>query len=455
VSRHALHFTVVPGRVAIGIVRVSQTAGREGESFVSPTEQADRIRDACERDGLDLLEIHEELDVSGGADLHRRPGLSQAVAAIEEGRARVVVAAYFDRFFRNLDVQRQVVDRIEAAGGAVLTVDMGAVSHATAGQWLSGTLMGAFSEYQRRTTRERAGEAQRRAVARGALPYANVPPGLRKRTDATLEPDPATAPVVAAAFQRRADGETIREIRAFLAANGIHRSYHGVQGLLRSRVVLGEIHFGNLVNLHAHEGIVDPGVWRAAQRAHVSRGRRASSDRLLARLGVLRCGSCGARMVVGSAHHGQYPLYRCPPVGDCQRRVTISATAIERTITEAVLLAIADDKGQASIATDALEAGEDADRAQGALDAALRTFAGFEDESAARDRLAELRAERDATRERAEQLGRQRAALTIGAGDWDRLSPGGRRALIRAVVERVDVAPGRGAERVSVKLFGK
>ena len=44
--------SATPTRRAIGIVRVSQKKGREGESFVSPEDQRDRIRAACERDGL-------------------------------------------------------------------------------------------------------------------------------------------------------------------------------------------------------------------------------------------------------------------------------------------------------------------------------------------------------------------------------------------------------------------
>ena len=50
------------------------------------------------------------------------------------------------------------------------------------------------------------------------------------------------------------------------------------------------------------------------QRVSVPRGRRAKSERLLARLGVLRCGTCDARMSVGTSQ-GRYALYRCPPVG--------------------------------------------------------------------------------------------------------------------------------------------
>src|SRR5277367_1711931 len=111
----------LPGqRRAIGIVRVSQTSGREGERFASPPEQRDRIRAVCERDGLDLIAIHEELDVSGGRPLDERPGLGPAVHAIENGEADVIAAAYFDRLFRSLTTQAEAVERVERAGGQVL-----------------------------------------------------------------------------------------------------------------------------------------------------------------------------------------------------------------------------------------------------------------------------------------------------------------------------------------------
>ena len=101
-------------RRAIGIVRVSQTAGRNGERFVSPDEQRERIEAVCERDKLELLAVHDELDVSGGKPLEQRPGLSAAVTAIENGQADVVAAAYFDRLFRSLATQAEVVERVES-----------------------------------------------------------------------------------------------------------------------------------------------------------------------------------------------------------------------------------------------------------------------------------------------------------------------------------------------------
>jgi DNA invertase Pin-like site-specific DNA recombinase len=134
-------------RRAIGIVRVSQTGGRAGESFVSPAEQRDRVAAACERDGLVLVETINELDVLRRNCARRRPGLRRAVEAIEAREADVIVAAYFDRLVRSLRVQDELVSRVERAGGQVLAVDVGRVTNDSAGQWLSSTMLGAVSEY--------------------------------------------------------------------------------------------------------------------------------------------------------------------------------------------------------------------------------------------------------------------------------------------------------------------
>jgi DNA invertase Pin-like site-specific DNA recombinase len=441
-------------RRAIGVVRVSQVNGRDGDSFASPGEQRDRIRAACERDGLQLLEVVEELDVSGGKSLDERPGLGPAVEAIEDGRADVIAAAYFDRLFRSLTVQAEVVERVERAGGQVLAVDVGRVTNGSAGQWLSGTMIGAVSEYQRRTAKERSGEAQARAVARGVLPYPNVPPGYVRGDDGRLVPDPATASIVADAFRMRADGATIADVRAFLAANDIVRSYHGAGSMLTSRVYLGEIHFGKLTNLSAHPAIVDADTFRRVQRVRVSRGRKPKSERLLARLGVLRCASCGARMVVGSANNRQYALYRCPPTGDCTRRVTISADLVEGIVVDRVRAALADVEGRASIEDNAREAESSLEGAQAELDALIDMLDPLE--PAARRRLDAATAKRDGAQDRVDHLSGHRAVVMINAArDWDRLSLDARRALIRATVDRVLIAPGRGADRVVVELVSE
>ncbi len=439
-------------RRAIGIIRVSQVNGRDGDSFASPDEQRQRIEAACERDGLELVDVLEELDVSGGTPLEQRSGLRSAIEAVEAGNASVIVAAYFDRFFRSLKVQAETVERVEHAGGQVLAVDVGQVTNGSAGHWLTGTMLGAVAEYQRRTTAERTVEAQRRAVDRGVPPLASIPPGYRRGPDGRLVVEPREAPIIAEAFRMRADGATIKQVCAYLCENGIERTWRSTQTTLSSRIVLGEINFGAMVNLDAHPSIVDAETFRRVQEMRVPRGRRPSSERLLARLGVLRCGTCGARMCAGSRSPGKYPVYRCPPTGACPNRVTISAEAVEAATIERVQEILSHVEGRASIEANRKAAGLELERAQSALDGAIRTFtdAGLTAEPATIETLAELRQARDDARERVERLGPAPADLTVSADDWHRLTADERRALIRTTIESVTVAPGRGPDRITI-----
>jgi hypothetical protein len=229
-----------------------------------------------------------------------------------------------------------------------------------------------------------------------------------------------------------------------------------VQGLLGSRVVLGEIHFGSLTpNLSAHPAIVDRDLWTAVQKIKVPRGRKPKSDQLLARIGVLRCGSCGARMCIGYSK-GHRPFFRCPATNDCERRQSILSETADSVVIAATRQALADVTGRASAEASIRQAQRDLEDAQGTLDAAIRAFDGFEDEQAARDRLAELREARDVAQVRCDQLGSGSAALTVnGAKDWDALSLDGQRELIRAVIASATVGPGRGADRITVRLLAE
>jgi DNA invertase Pin-like site-specific DNA recombinase len=436
---------------AVGVIRVSQIGARTGESFRSPGEQRQRIEEACGRDGLELVEAHEEIDVSGGTPLAERHGLRAAVEAIEGGEAEVLMVAYFDRLVRSLRVQGEVVQRVEAAGGRVLALDVGDVSEATAAKWVQGTMLGMMSEYYRRSIGERVGAAQAQAVDAGVWP-SRLPFGYLRGEDGVLVPDPATAPLVSACFTLRADGASVRALQRYLAEQGVERQHGTIAQMLSRRVYLGEIHFGELVNLEAHSPLISLDLWRRVQGVRVPRGPLARSPRLLARLGVLRCGTCGARMSVGGRR--KYPAYRCTPSNDCPRPAQIQAHVAEGVVVEAVRAALADVTGKASSEQDAREAVAVAEQAQADLDAAIRAFSGLADEPSATERLGDLRRARDEAVDRAEQLGGLRASYTVDvAAEWDALSVEGQRDLIRAVVARAIVTRGRGPGRITVELF--
>lgn len=442
-------------RRADALIRVSRVGDRAGDSFVSPLEQLRTVRQACERERLQLGQVFEELDVSGGLPLDKRPKLSEALRRIEAGQTDVLVVAYFDRFFRKLRVQEEVVERVEAAGGMLLAVDVGEVSARTASRWLTSSMLGLVAEYHRRITGEKTAEARADAIARGVPTFPTVIPGYRRGADGRLVPEEAEAEAVREVFSMRARGVSLFECRDFLRDHGIPRSYRSTQSLLRSRVVLGELRSGEYVNKQAHTPIVDALLWQRVQNTRLPRGPRGPSQRILARLGVLRCATCGASMGVTYGYHSKqdtrrYWKYHCGNK-ECSGRAMISAAVIEDAVVAWVKDALAGYTETATIDAHVAEAEADLERAQAQLNSAVLAFAGI-DAEVVNLRLQALQSDVQQADHRLAELRRAAAPARVvnASGDWDRLTVAERRDLIRAVVAHVSVRPGRGSPRFEI-----
>lgn len=435
-----------------GIVRQSRT----DVNSVSPGEQRARIVEACERDGMSLVEVAEELDVSGGTPLAKRRGLLRAVEQVEAGAVDVIAVAYFDRLVRSLAVQHEVVERVERAGGRILALDIGEVSNGTASQWLSSSVLGMVAEYARRSGRERVRESQIIAVADGRAPFP-LPVGLRRNaTTRRMEPDPETAPIVAECFRRRLDGASLNELRDWMREQGIKISANKVQRLLSSRLLLGQIHFGDIgTNLDVCEPVVEPAIWRRVQDLVIPRGRKAKSERLLARQEVLRCGHCGSRLVVSSRTQPsgkKTPVYCCPFNNDCTSRVQINAEIVERFAEDETkrLLSAMSVSGSASVADEL-----DAARARKAaadldLDNAIEAFDGL-NVAAAKSKLSKLQKVADDAAADLEDIERAAAPMQlVSVGEWHLMTLDERRRLIRLMLASIEVRRGpRGADPLS------
>jgi DNA invertase Pin-like site-specific DNA recombinase len=437
---------------AIGVIRVSRTKGDDARS---PGDQRARIEHACTNNTLRLIDVVEELDVSGGRSLSKRPGLAHAVEAVEAGAADVIVVAYFDRLVRSLAVQAEVVDRIEKAGGRVLTVDVGEISNGSAAQWLSATMLGMVAEYARRSVSERTADAKRDAVARGVAPFANVPPGIRRRDeDRVLEPDPEVAPLIRQAFELRAEGKTLAEVRSFLVEHGVPVTEPGTRSLLACRLYLGELRFGQHVNPNVFAPIVNRGLWRRVQAMKVPKGRYAKSERLLARLGVLRCANCGARLTVNSTspRAGKtYCSYRCDN-DDCVAHVTIAAELAEAEVVRLTKQLLEAAHGEASIHAQVRAAELALEQAEAARDALVDALTGIPGKAAVaklRESQAAVEQATDLLADLQRRVPDGRRALSVA--DWDGFTFAERRRLITLALERVDVAsagPLAGAARL-------
>jgi site-specific DNA recombinase len=440
---------------------VSVEGARKEDRLYSYATQAEAIEASCQREGVDLLYVGKERAVSGGADLANRPELSRALEALESGEANVVVAAYFDRFFRSLAVQAQVIERVERAGGELLALDHGRLTNGTAAERLQAKVFGAVAQFYREQAAEKSRAGQAAAVQRGAVPWARTPLGYRRVDNGTLAPNPDEVPLVAECFRMRLAGASIMTIRDMLRERGVIRSPRGVQQLLASRIYLGEVRFGELENLNAHEPIIDRDLFARVQRMKVPRGPQPKSERLLARLRVLRCGSCGSPLgAIKLPRQNDYAIYRCGSHNDCEAHVTVAAELTERWVWDQVKARLADAEGRASADRNAERLAQERDEAQERLDRAVRSFgaAGLLDEPASVETLAKLRAERDARQEALDRVPPSAGLDTVVRVD-DTLPLAVRRDLVRAVVKAVTVAPSgpgrpRGAGRLSIEFVG-
>src|SRR3989440_6104186 len=443
------------------VVRVSEQGDREDENFHSPKAQLAKAKLWSEDQGNRVVGAFEEIDVSGELPLAKRPGLLRAIELVEAGEADHIVVAYFDRLVRSLKVQLEVIERVEQAGGEIYAIDHGRLTNGTAATRMSNNMMGAAFQYYAEVTGEKVQAAQERVVARGVLPNSRIPPGYVRGEDGVLVVERPKVRIVVQAFKRRDRGASLVEIQALLADNAIERSISGVASMLRSRMYLGEIHFGELHNPRSHEAIItDRALFERVQRRTVSRGRQAKSERLLARLGVLRCGTCASRMVINSDSGS----YRCgdTSANRCRRRAAVKADRVEELVLDAVRAysATADAPRRASRKRQIREADEAIKRANADLDDTIRQLGelGLLGRPASRETLGKLTKALDDAHTVRARLGDRGESEIIGPDNIDKLREPAKRLaswrwLITDTIESVTVAPAMTADGRRSRLW--
>jgi DNA invertase Pin-like site-specific DNA recombinase len=441
---------------AIGLIRVSQ----RDKDALSPEVQRRAIIALAQEHGWSLREqdiLDENVDdngklrnVSGSWELEDRPKLRYALGEVEAGRAKVILGERFDRMFRNELLRRMVVKRVQDSGAELWSDKSGQMTNQTAEGRLAHNVNGDVSEYTLETAMERSWDAVELAIEQGKFAGPVVPPGYEKGADGVLvKGSPKAVQTVQRAFELRDGGATFGEVRAFLAKRGIKRSESGVRKMLASKVYVGEVHFGkHTPNLEAHDPIIARDLFDRVQGMVVPAGRKGKSKRLLARLGVVHCGTCGGRMSA-TVTQTDYPFYRCANE-DCERRMSAGAQLVEEWVVAELQEEAKEIEGRASEEGKVAELAAKAERSKAAYAKAQRILSDAEDEDEARAILAAKRLERDADREAhgAARDHEEGSWWVARVKDWDKLSWEGRRKLIQAAIKSVPVNPGRGVERL-------
>ena len=294
----------------IGYVRVSRVAGREGDSFISPELQRQKISALAAAHDHVVVDWEQDLDQSGGK--YDRPGFQAALEAVERGEANGIAVASLDRFARSVTGAADAIRRLDAAGGELLSVRESFDTSNPFGKF-ARTMMLALAELELDRTRETSRTNAEHTIARGIHICRVAPFGYRKRDDKRLEPDPRTAPVVRELFERSRMREPWSALVAFMdatapQADGKRWVRQTLHSILSNRVYLGVAYSGSIENPDAHEPIVSRALFEAAQHAG-ERPALRNNPAMLA--GVIRCAGCGKTMTRASDGRRGYVNYVC------------------------------------------------------------------------------------------------------------------------------------------------
>ena len=104
---------------AVLITRVS--TGEQADSGLGLEAQLATMRAFCEREGLEIVSIHEDAGVSGRAALENRTGLVDALAAVVTHRAGVLLCAKLDRVSRDPLTLLTIEKTLKASGAKLVS----------------------------------------------------------------------------------------------------------------------------------------------------------------------------------------------------------------------------------------------------------------------------------------------------------------------------------------------
>lgn len=361
---------------AIGYVRVSMMR----EEAISPETQKASIEDAARRRGRRIAEWVTDLDKTG-RNFKRR--IMKAIASVEAGGPREIIVWKYSRFGRNRTGVAVNLARLEKAGGELISATEDVDARTATGKFTRGMLfeVAAFES-------DRAGETWREAyrhrVGQGLPPVGRPRFGYRRLGRVRDEDDPH--------HTRREKGEEERyvpdpELGETLA--GMYRSYTGgdggpaIAGSLNRAAILNtygkpwsgrtvldvlDSGFGaGYLRLHApdctcgnatrcrnrvwvkgkHEAVINEDEWQAFRRRRKDAATTPARHRnpVYPVSGLVRCGHCGAAVVVSGAARAPGVRFVCSRYrnyGDCPGAPAVHLAALLAAV-EAQLAELAGD----------------------------------------------------------------------------------------------------------------
>ena len=192
---------------AVGYIRAST-----GEQKLGPEDQRRKLQAWCKQHGARLDAVFEDLGVSGGAPLEKRPGLMGALDRLRERRADILLVAKRDRLSRDLMASLMVQRLVERQKSEVVATDGGGNGTGPEAELMRG-ILDLFAQYERAIIRSRIRAALAVKKSRGEKTGGDLPFGYRLARDGvSLAKNPKEQRVIRLVKALREQGVSLRRI---------------------------------------------------------------------------------------------------------------------------------------------------------------------------------------------------------------------------------------------------
>ena len=200
---------------AIGYVRVStEEQATEGLSLEA---QKERLAAYCHAQGWRLVAVFEDAGVS--ASTLRRSGLEEALAAVEDRGADVLLALKLDRLTRSVVGLYQLVERCDKAGVRLAAVQ-DALDTGSANGRMVTSILAVLAQWEREIVSERTAAAL--AHKKRNREHVGLPPyGFRIGADGRLEANADELATIQRMKRLRRRGATLQAIADKLNDEGV------------------------------------------------------------------------------------------------------------------------------------------------------------------------------------------------------------------------------------------
>jgi site-specific DNA recombinase len=451
---------VADARVRAGIyARISSDREGDGLGVARQMEDCERL---AERKGWRVMERYVDDDVSayGGK---RRPEYARM---LDDLRSRVidgVVVWHLDRLHRQPKELEEFFDVCKAARVdrlASVTGDIDLADHD--GQFMA-RILGAVAKKESDDKSRRIRRKHEELAERGKRSGGGSRPYGFERDGVTIRESEAV--IVRECARRFLAGESIRSIcsdlneRGVPAASGRPWSPQTLRRMLGSGRISGQReHRGEIITTAEWPAIIDPAETAQirARLADPDRRTNKSARRYLLTGGLLRCGHCGEPLVARPRSGGlrRYACAKGPGFSGCGRTY-INADPVERFVIEMILFRL--DSPELTAAARSRGSEPEAERWQAEIDAARRQLEELAQAYGEQQiTMAEVIAARKPIEARLTAARRQLGKLSrtaaldgyLGNADalreaWETLDLSRQRAIVTALLDRVEVGPGR------------